>query len=76
MEFDSISEQMVFLRSRGVHHNTLVHNYSVYKGSQSVLFVPTHEDDPLRTHVNIYFMHRGVMVKPSRIHGIQLSTSC
>ena len=41
MEFDSISEQVVYLRSRGVHHNTLVHNYSVYKGSQSVLFVLT-----------------------------------
>ena len=41
MEFDSISEQVVYLRSRGVHHDALVHNYSVYKGSQSVLFVPT-----------------------------------
>ena len=41
MEFDSISEQMVFLRSRGVMLNTLVHDKPVSVGLQSVLFVPT-----------------------------------
>jgi hypothetical protein len=32
MGLDSISEQVVFLRSRGFLHNTLVHSQYIHKG--------------------------------------------
>ena len=44
--------------------NTLVHNRSVHKGSQSVLFVPSVVKDPLQTLVNPKVVCKGAVPTP------------
>ena len=47
MVLDSISEQVVFLRSRGFLHNTLVHSQYIHNGTQWAIYNASVVYDPL-----------------------------
>jgi hypothetical protein len=47
-----------------VYANTPVYGWLVDKISQSVLFVPRHEESPLQAHMNTNTVHKGACLLP------------